>query len=83
MKVALENDFEKIRAHITQNDLNAHMSFGFVVRSRYGTLIALRAQLTEIFKDSFKYPQISNSPLYLVHWNDLCEAKKRQLETKR
>jgi hypothetical protein len=81
MELKLEEG--NVRPNITNRDLDVYMSFGFVVRCRMGSLISLRAQLTKMFDESFNYPTLSSSPLFVVHWNDLCETKKRELESKR
>jgi len=78
MEIALEKS--KVVPSLKEQDLNVHMSFGFVVRSRFGSLVALRAELEKLFDTSFTYPTMSSSPLFVVHWNDLNETKKSEIE---
>ena len=75
-------DKEKIMQNVTSQDLDMFMSFGFVVRCRMGSIVALRAELTKMFEDNFNYPMLSSNPLFVVHWNDLTVEKQRKLETK-
>lgn len=74
---------EDIRPNITNNDLAVYMSFGFVVRCRMGSLIALRAALEKKFGDNFTYPTLSSNPLFVVHWNDLTVEFQKTLEYKK
>lgn len=69
---------KNVKQRITNGDMKVHMSLGFVVRSRFGSLVALREELQQLFSESFMYPTISSSPLFVVHWNDMTE--KKQLE---
>ena len=72
-------DKHRIVDNLTEQDLHMHMSLGFVMRSRLGSLINLRAELEGIFKENFTHPELSSTPLYVVHWNDLTDKKKLEL----
>lgn len=77
MEIVLKNN--NLRENVTDGDMDVYMSLGFVVRARFGSLVALRTELKDIFKDSFAYPTISSSPLYVVHWNDLTDDAQKQI----
>lgn len=66
-------------ANVKKQDLQANISGGVIIHTQFGSLIKLREGLEKLFSDSFIYFQISSEPLYLVHWNDLSENKKRKL----
>jgi hypothetical protein len=71
-------DAKHVYANLTEQDLHMYMSLGFIVRSRLGTLVNLRAELQALFHDTFTKPILSSSPLFVVHWNDLTpEAQSR------
>jgi len=76
-------DEENVVHNITPQDLEVNMSFGFVVRCRMGSLVALRATLEKIFGGNFTYPTLSSSPLFVVHWNDLSDKKKLEIDNKK
>ena len=80
MKLTLKE--EAVMPNITARDLEVYMSFGFVVRCRMGSIVALRSELTKMFDENFNYPTLSSSPLFVVHWNDLTPEKQRELESK-
>ena len=81
MEITLDED--KVKPNITRQDLDVYLSFGFVVRSRMGSLISLRAALTKLFDENFTYPTLSSNPLFVVHWNDLTVEKQREIEYKK
>lgn len=72
-----------IRKHLDDRDLDVHLSMGFIVHGRAGSLIALRAELRRLFQDKLIYPTLSSTPLFTVHWNDLNSEFQQRFEAKR
>jgi hypothetical protein len=68
---------------IVKNDLNVYLSGAFVIRSSFGTLVNLRAQLKKLFGNQLIHPTLSSSPIFVVHWNDLSEEKQQSIENAR
>jgi len=61
------------------SDLDVRLSGAFIIRSQFGSLVTLRGELERLFGRDLIYPTISSQVLYVVHWNDLSEEKKKHL----
>jgi hypothetical protein len=62
-------------------DLEAYMSFGFVVNGQIGDFFKLRHFVEEqLAKSRLIYQTLSKNPLFLVNWNDLSEEKKATIK---
>jgi len=72
--------FQKIKALLQRGDFDVKVSAGFIVSAPLGTLLLIREKLEEFYGREAIYGTISGRPLYIVHWNDLTEDKKRQIE---
>ena len=75
--------FEKFKKSIQSRDLDIKVSAGFVVSATLKTLIFLREELGKRLGKGMIYFTTSGQPLYLVHWNDLCERKRLEIEGKK
>ena len=75
--------FKKMLTKIQKEDLDVKTSAGAIISAPIGTLITLRDQLEKILGKGLIYYTISGSPLYLVHWNDLCEKKRLEIGRKK
>ena len=64
---------------LNDSDLEVRLSGAFILRSQFGSLVALRGELERLLGGDLIYHTISSQPLYMVHWNDLSEEKKKHL----
>ena len=78
-----EREYMRLRDKIKKGDLDVKNSAGFIIYTSFGTLINLRAELEHRFGKEMIYFTISGTPLYLVHWNDLCEQKRTEIERRK
>ena len=62
---------------IQREDLDVTLKFGVILRSSFGSLLALRKQLN--LKYDLIYITMSSASLYLVHWNDLSPEKQTEM----
>jgi hypothetical protein len=81
MEVGKLHSIIDLRKIIQPEDLDMTTKGGFIITAKLGTLIMLRDQLK--ICTNLVYCTISEQPLYLVHWNDLCEKKQKEIEKKR
>jgi len=69
---------------IRRGDLQCENSIGLIIHAPFGTLIHLREDLERLLgRRAFIFGTISAKPLYVVHWEDLSEEKRRQIGEKR
>ena len=69
---------------IQSNDLKVENSLGLIVHASFGTLIRLRGELEQMLgRRAFIFGTISAKPLFVVHWEDLSEEKKKAMGEKR
>jgi len=62
-------------------DLEAYVSFGFVLNGQIGDFFKLRHFVEEqLGKSRLVYHTFSRNPLFLVNWNDLSEEKKATIK---
>jgi hypothetical protein len=62
-------------------DLEANVSFAFVLNGHIGDFFKLRHFIVEQVKQSrVVYQTFSRNPLFLVGWNDLTEEKKSKMK---
>jgi len=59
------------------------LSAGIIISASLGTLAHMRNHFETMFGHKCIYFTISSQPLYLVHWNDLSEEKRQQIEEKK
>ena len=59
------------------------MNGGFIIHAPMGSLVALRSQLEDLFKQDLHYVTISTRFLYVVQWNDLSEEKRSRFTPQR
>ena len=78
-----DREYMRLRDKIQMGDLDVKNSAGFIVYTSFGTLISFRAELERRFGRELIYFTISGTPLYLVHWNDLCEKKRMDIERRK
>ncbi len=77
MEIILEKpSVEKVR----ESDLNVRLSGAFIIRCQMGSLLILRGELEKLFGKDVIYNTITSQALYVVHWNDLSEEKKKYLK---
>lgn len=74
--------FIKVKDAVQSEDLDVSLKGGLIIRSSFGSLVALREQFKRL-KIDVVYFTISSAPLYLVHWNDLSEKKQEDILKKR
>jgi len=75
--------FKDLVKKAQQGDFDVKNSAGVIISAPFGTLITLRDELEKLLGKGLIYYTISGSPLYLVHWNDLCERKQLEIGRKK
>jgi hypothetical protein len=66
---------------LKDKDLEAHVSFAFVLNGQIGDFFKLRHFVAEQLNQSrLIYQTFSRNPLFLVGWNDLSEEKKMKIK---
>lgn len=75
---------KKLKDTIAKEDLDVSMKGGIVLHCGFGSLVALREFVQNTYgATSLIYFTISSQPLYVVHYNDLSDKKKSEIELKR
>ncbi len=78
--------FEELKKRIIPGDTKVFVKAGIVVQGDMGSLIAMRSGIEEYMEKcggGLVYFTITGQPLYLVHFNDLSEAKQKSLVDKK
>ena len=66
---------------LEKKDLEAYVSFGFILNGQIGDFFKLRHFIQdEVKKSRVIYHTFSRNPLFLVNWNDLSEEKKTKIK---
>ncbi len=81
-----DQTFQTVKDKLKPGDLNVHLKAGIVVQGNMGSLIALGdaiAKYMEEINGKLVFFTFTGEPLYLVHYNDLSEQKKANIERKK
>jgi len=66
---------------LEERDLEAYVSYGFVLNGQIGDFFKLRHFVQEQLKKSrLVYHTFSRNPLFLVNWNDLNDQKQGKIK---
>lgn len=66
---------------LEEKDLEAYVSFGFVLNGQIGDFFKLRHFVQDqLQKSRLVYHTFSRNPLFLVNWNDLSQEKQDKIK---
>jgi hypothetical protein len=80
MEVGTKYSFEQIQTMIQQGDTDVTLKMGLVVSGKQGSLVVLRDAIQKHMEKcggALVFYTITSAPVYVVHYNDLNEAKQQ------